>query len=103
MKKLNIYTIFALLLMTRSVAVYAQEYVPIIQEGNVWNTLDVTVGMYNTYYNNVNWFSGDTIIDDVQYAKLMGTTDGDAPTSGTTFIASTTFPSMTGNIMLIQF
>ena len=49
MKKLNIYTIFALLLMTRSVAMYAQEYVPIIQEGNVWNTLDVTVGMYNTY------------------------------------------------------
>lgn len=80
MKKLNIYTIFALLLMTRSVAMYAQEYVPIIQEGNVWNTLDVTVGMYNnTYYNNVNWFSGDTIIDDVRYAKLMGTTDGDAP------------------------
>ena len=79
MKKLNIYTIFALLLMTRSVAVYAQEYVPIIQEGNVWNTLDVTVGMYNTYYNNVNWFSGDTIIDDVRYAKLMGITDGDAP------------------------
>lgn len=79
MKKLNIYTIFALLLMTRSVAVYAQEYVPIIQEGNVWNTLDVTVSMYNTYYNNVNWFSGDTIIDDVRYAKLMGTTDGDAP------------------------
>ena len=79
MKKLNIYTIFALLLMTRSVAVYAQEYVPIIQEGNVWNTLDVTVSMYNTYYNNVNWFSGDTIINDVRYAKLMGTTDGDAP------------------------
>lgn len=79
MKKLNIYTIFALLLMTRSVAVYAQEYVPIIQEGNVWNTLDVTVGMYNTYYNNVIWFSGDTIIDDVQYAKLMGTTNGGAP------------------------
>ena len=79
MKKLNIYTIFALLLMTRSVAVYAQEYVPVIQEGNVWNTLDVTVGMYNTYYNNINWFSGDTIIDDVRYAKLMGTTDGDAP------------------------
>ncbi len=49
MKKLNLYTIFALLLMTRSVAVYAQEYVPIIQEGNVWNTLDVTAGMYNTY------------------------------------------------------
>ncbi len=79
MKKLNIYTIFALLLMTRSVAVYAQEYVPVIQEGNVWNTLDVTVSMYNTYYNNVNWFSGDTIINDVRYAKLMGTTDGDAP------------------------
>ena len=79
MKKLNLYTIFALLLMTRSVAVYAQEYVPIIQEGNVWNTLDVTVGMYNTYYNNVNWFSGDTIIDDVRYAKLMGITNGGAP------------------------
>lgn len=79
MKKLNLYTIFALLLMTRSVAMYAQEYVPIIQEGNVWNTLDVTAGMYNTYYNNVNWFSGDTIIDDVQYAKLMGTTNGGAP------------------------
>ena len=79
MKKLNIYTIFALLLMTRSVAVYAQEYVPIIQEGNVWNTLDVTVSMYNTYYNNIIWFSGDTIIDDVRYAKLMGITDGDAP------------------------
>ena len=79
MKKLNIYTIFALLLMTRNVATYAQEYVPIIQEGNVWNTLDVTVSMYNTYYNNVNWFSGDTIIDDVRYAKLMGTTNGGAP------------------------
>ena len=79
MKKLNIYTIFALLLMTRSVAVYAQEYVPIIQEGNVWNTLDVTVSMYNTYYNNIIWFSGDTIIDDVRYAKLMGTTNGGAP------------------------
>ena len=79
MKKLNIYTIFALLLMTRNVATYAQEYVPIIQEGNVWNTLDVTVSMYNTYYNNVIWFSGDTIIDDVRYAKLMGTTNGGAP------------------------
>ena len=79
MKKLNIYTVFALLFMTRNVATYAQEYVPIIQEGNVWNTLDVTVGMYNTYYNNVNWFSGDTIIDDVRYAKLMGTTNGGAP------------------------
>ena len=79
MKKLNIYTIFALLLMTRNVATYAQEYVPIIQEGNVWNTLDVTVSMYNTYYNNIIWFSGDTIIDDVRYAKLMGTTNGGAP------------------------
>jgi len=79
MKKLNLYTIFALLLMTRSVAVYAQEYVPIIQEGNVWNTLDVVVDMYNIYYNNVNWFSGDTIINDVRYTKLIGTTDGDAP------------------------
>ena len=79
MKKLNIYTVFALLFMTRNVATYAQEYVPIIQEGNVWNTLDVTVSMYNTYYNNIIWFSGDTIIDDVRYAKLMGTTNGGAP------------------------
>ena len=79
MKKLNIYTVFALLFMTRNVATYAQEYVPIIQEGNVWNTLDVTVSMYNTYYNNIIWFSGDTIIDDVRYAKLMGSTNGGAP------------------------
>ena len=79
MKKLNIYTVFALLFMTRNVATYAQEYVPIIQEGNVWNTLDVTVSMYNTYYNNIIWFSGDTIIDDVRYAKLMGTTNGGTP------------------------
>lgn len=79
MKRLSIYTMLALLIMMGSMTMKAQEYVPIIQHGNEWNTLDVTVGMYNTYYNNVNWFSGDTIIYDVQYAMLLGTTDGNNP------------------------
>ncbi|MBP9995368.1 MAG: hypothetical protein KBT67_10640 [bacterium] len=65
--------------MQEGVTMTAQEYVPVIQEGNEWHTLDVTVASYNTYYNNVNWFSGDTVIDDVRYAKLMGTADGNTP------------------------
>lgn len=67
--------------MQEGVTMTAQEYVPVIQEGNEWHTLDVTVASYNTYYNNVNWFSGDTVIDDVRYAKLMGTADGNTPPS----------------------
>ena len=61
--------------------IQAQEYVPIIQDGNEWNTLSVGMSGWNiiSYTNYVNWCSGDTIINDVRYAKLMGTTDGDNP------------------------
>ena len=81
MKRFNVYIMFALLLTAGGVTTKAQEYVSLIQEGVEWHTLNVTVASpsYITYYNNVNWFSGDTVIDDVRYAKLMGTTDGDAP------------------------
>ena len=81
MKNFRLYTLLALLLMAGKMTIQAQEYVPIIQDGNEWNTLSVGMCGWNiiSYTNYVNWCSGDTIINDVRYAKLMGTTDGDNP------------------------
>ncbi len=75
------YLFMVALLTMASLGLRAQEYVPIVQEGNEWNTLSVvTPGLYiESYTNYFNWCSGDTIIDGVRYTKIMGTTDGDNP------------------------
>ena len=70
-----------LLLFAGDMTLRAQEYVPIIQEGNEWNTLLVITDNWPnyTYTNFVDWCSGDTIIEDVRYTKIMGTANGDDP------------------------
>ena len=81
MKCIKLYILLALLLMSGKVTIKAQNYVSILQEGNEWNTLYVaSAGLFIEGYSNyVNWCSGDTIIDGVQYTKLVGTKDGDNP------------------------
>ena len=79
MKATRLYTLLALLLMAGGVKTQAQEYVPMIQEGNEWCTLDAIVckdteGHYNTL---VNWLSGDTLINEVRYTKVMETLNGE--------------------------
>ncbi len=76
MKDLKIYTLLALLLMAGGVTMQAQEYLPIAQKGNEWHTLSTTLFGYSNY---VNWCSGDTIIGDVRYMKIMGTLDDGYP------------------------
>ena len=76
MKDLKIYTLLALLLMAGGVTVQAQEYLPIAQKGNEWHTLSTTLFGYSNY---VNWCSGDTIIGDVRYMKIMGTLNDGYP------------------------
>ena len=43
MKNNRLFTLLALLLMAGGVKTQAQEYVPMIQEGNEWYTLDAIV------------------------------------------------------------
>ncbi len=74
MKAIRIYTLLALLLMAGGVT--AQEYLPIAQKGNEWHTLSTTLFGYSNY---VNWCSGDTIIGDVRYMKIMGTLNDGYP------------------------
>ena len=79
MKNNRLFTLLALLLMAGGVKTQAQEYVPMIQEGNEWCTLEAIVckdteGHYNTL---VNWLSGDTLINEVRYAKVMETLNGE--------------------------
>ena len=69
MKATRIYTLLALLLMAGGVKMQAQEYLPIAQKGNEWHTLSTTLFGYSNY---VNWCSGDTIIGNVRYMKIMG-------------------------------
>ena len=79
MKTTRIYTLLALLLLAGGVKTQAQEYVPMIQEGNEWCTLEAIVckdteGHYNTL---VNWLSGDTLINEVRFTKVMETLNGE--------------------------
>lgn len=76
MKATRIYTLLVLLLMMGGVTVQAQEYLPIAQKGNEWHTLSTTLFGYSNY---VNWCSGDTIIGDVRYMKIMGTLNDGYP------------------------
>ena len=81
MKNIRLYILLMLMLMAGRVTLKAQEYVPMLQEGNEWNTLCVvSAGLFIEGYSNyVNWCSGDTLIDGAQYTKLMGTEDGENP------------------------
>ena len=76
MKATRFYTLLALLLMAGEVTMQAQEYLPIAQKGNEWHTLSTTLFGYSNY---VNWCSGDTIIGDVRYMKIMGTLNDGYP------------------------
>ena len=76
MKATRIYTLLVLLLMAGGVTMQAQEYLPIAQKGNEWHTLSTTLFGYSNY---VNWCSGDTIIGDVRYMKIMGTLNDGYP------------------------
>ncbi len=76
MKARRIYTLLTLLLMMGGVTMQAQEYLPIAQKGNEWHTLSTTLFGYSNY---VNWCSGDTIIGDVRYMKIMGTLNDGYP------------------------
>jgi len=62
-------------------AVQAQDYEPIIQEGNEWHTLDVIVNPGfppNDYYSTlVHWLSDDTLVDGVRYTKVLETRNGE--------------------------
>ena len=70
MKNIRLYTLIAILLMAGGVTVKAQEYLPITQKGNEWHTFETAIHWINNY---VNWCSGDTLIGDVRYTKIMGT------------------------------
>ena len=76
MKTTRIYALLAVLLMAGGVTMQAQEYLPIAQKGNEWHTLSTTLFGYSNY---VNWCSGDTIIGDVRYMKIMGTLNDGYP------------------------
>ena len=54
----------------------AQEYLPIAQKGNEWHTFETGILQINNY---VNWCSGDTLIGDVRYMKIMGTLNNGNP------------------------
>ena len=78
MKTIRLYTLLALLLMAGRVTMQAQEYVPMIQEGNEWHTLYWGMSPLHKY-NYVYSCSGDTLIEDVRYSKLIRTLDGGEP------------------------
>ena len=69
-------TLLALLLMAGGVTMQAQEYLPIAQKGNEWHTFETAVWQINNY---VNWCSGDTLIEDARYMKIMGTVNDSYP------------------------
>ena len=76
MKTTRLFTLLALLLMAGGVTMKAQEYLPIAQKGNEWHTFETAVWQINNY---VNWCSGDTLIEDVRYMKIMGTVNDSYP------------------------
>ena len=76
MKIHKFYTLLAFLLMAGKGTMQAQEYLPIAQKGNEWHTYETAIHWINNY---VNWCSGDTIIGDVRYMKIMGILNNGAP------------------------
>ena len=76
MKVTRITALLALLLMAGGVKTQAQEYVPMLQEGNEWYTLDAQVCSSQTlrgFNTLVHRIAGDTLIDGVRYTKVMQT------------------------------
>ena len=76
MRAIKIYTLLALLQMMGGVTMQAQEYLPIAQKGNEWHTFETAVWQINNY---VNWCSGDTLIEDARYMKIMGAVNDGYP------------------------
>ena len=76
MKATRLYTLLTLLLMAGGVTMQAQEYLPIAQKGNECHTFETGVWQINNY---VNWCSGDTLVEDVRYMKIMGTVNDSYP------------------------
>ena len=80
MKNLKICTLLALMLAVAGVA-KAQDYEPIIQEGNEWHTLDVIVNPGfppNHHYSTlIHWISDDTLVEGVRYTKVLETRNGE--------------------------
>ena len=76
MKATRLFTLLVLLLMAGGVTMQAQEYLPIAQKGNEWHTFETAVWQINNY---VNWCSGDTLIEDARYMKIMGTVNDSYP------------------------
>ena len=76
MKSLKSCVLLALLLLAGGIKTQAQDYVPMIQEGNEWYTLDAQVCSpqplkgYNTLVHRI---ADDTLIDGVRYTKVMQT------------------------------
>ena len=73
--------VLLLLLMAMEGMAKAQDYEPIIQEGNEWYTLDVIVNPGfppNHHYSTlVHWISDDTLVDGVRYTKVLETRNGE--------------------------
>ena len=72
-----------LLLLSLAVAgtAKAQDYEPIIQEGNEWHTLDVIVNPGfppNHHYSTlIHWISDDTLVEGIRYTKVLETRNGE--------------------------
>ena len=76
MRNKKFYALLAALLMMGGATMQAQEYLPLAQKGNEWHTFETGVWQINNY---VNWCSGDTLIEDVRYMKIMGTVNDSYP------------------------
>ena len=76
MKNAKFYTLLAALLLMGGLKMQAQEYLPIAQKGNEWHTFETGVWQINNY---VNWCSGDMLIEDVRYMKIMGAVNDSYP------------------------
>lgn len=73
--------VLLLLMLAVAGVAKAQDYEPIIQEGNEWHTLDVIVNPGfppNHHYSTlVHWISDDTLVDGVRYTKVLETRNGE--------------------------
>lgn len=71
----------AALLALSATNLKAQDYEPMIQEGNEWHTLDVMVNPGfppNHHYTTlVHWISDDTLVEGVRYTKVLETRNGE--------------------------
>ena len=76
MKAITKTEVILLLLLAGGMTMQAQDYIPVVQKGNEWHTFETAIHWINNY---VNWCSGDTLIGDVRYMKIMGTLNNGNP------------------------